>query len=260
MTPQFERNGLIFWTEQEIQIRETCKNFFATRMKELLRNTNPAWQVIQIEAPLLTPRQFVNPNYGDEDMYVVDDMVLRPETTPGSYVAARSCLDDTNSGVKTPFCIWQAGKSFRKEQDQPLTHMRLKEFYQQEFQCIFTEDTANDYYSVLLPHIVVMINEMILLPTRLVPSDRLPSYSKKTYDVEVSSEEGKWMEVASISLRTDFPGKARFTGKNGVVEKGLLVVEVAIGLDRCVSNYMQRANAHATALMGHAIEVLRITS
>lgn len=241
MTPQFERNGLIFWTEEEIRIREMCKNFFAFNMGAILRATNPAWHVMQIEAPLLTPRPFVNPNYDVEDMYIIEDLVLRPETTPGSYMAARTLLDDTNSGVKPPFCIWQVGKSFRREQDQPLTHMRLKEFYQQEFQCIYTEDSANDYYAAVLPKVEHMIRSVLALPTRLVESDRLPSYSKKTFDVEVSYA-GKWMEVASISLRTDFPGKAKFTGKGGVVEKGLLVVEVAIGLDRCVYNYIHRIN------------------
>lgn len=242
MTPQFERNGLIFWTEEEIRIREMCRSGFAFRMGTILRGTNPAWHVMQIEAPLLTPRQYVNPNYGAEDMYIVEDLVLRPETTPGSYVVARNMLDDTNSGVKPPFCIWQVGKSFRREQDQPLTHMRLKEFYQQEFQCIYTEDSANDYYAAILPKVEHMIRSALALPTRLVESDRLPSYSKKTFDVEVTCLD-KWMEVASISLRTDFPGKAKFTGKGGVVvEKGLLVVEVAIGLDRCVYNYLQRIN------------------
>lgn len=240
MTPHFDRNGLIFWDETEIFVRKFCCDFFALTMRTELWKINPACHFRQIEAPILSPRQFINPNYGPEDMFIVGDLVLRPETTPGSYVYARALLDDTNSGVKPPFCIWQVGKSFRQEQDQPLTHMRLKEFYQQEFQFIYTEDSANDYHTALLPRVAEMIRQQLALPTRIVQSDRLPSYSKKTFDVEVSLAPDKWMEIASVSLRTDFPGKAKFTGKGGgTVEKGLLVVEVAIGLDRCVYHYMQ---------------------
>lgn len=85
-----------------------------------------------------------------------------------------------------------------------------------------------------------MICDMVALPTRLVKSDRLPSYSKSTIDVEVQNDDGM-MEVCSMSLRTDFPGKVQFTSpKNKVVEKELLVAEVAIGLDRCVYNFLQR--------------------
>jgi hypothetical protein len=46
------------------------------------------------------------------------------------------------------------------------------------------------------------------------------------------------MEVCSISRRTDFPQKARYENKQrAVVEKDILVLEIAIGLDRCVYNW-----------------------
>jgi glycyl-tRNA synthetase len=80
---------------------------------------------------------------------------------------------------------------------------------------------------------------MINLPTRLIASNRLPAYSLKTVDVEIKNSD-KWMEVCSISLRTDFSEKARFQTKKGVVEKELLVLEIAIGLDRCVYNFLQK--------------------
>jgi len=38
-------------------------------------------------------------------------------------------------------------------------------------------------------------------------------------------------------MRTDFPIRAKFQAKNKVVEKDLLVLEVAIGLDCCVYNF-----------------------
>lgn len=116
--------------------------------------------------------------------------------------------------------------------------MRLKEFYQQEFQCVYTTDTKNDYQEAVLEPVRKMIGEMVGLPTRIVESDRLPSYSLRTMDVECNNGD-KWMELCSISKRTDFPQKARFVTKKGIVEKDLEVLEVAIGLDRCVYNFEQ---------------------
>ena len=61
---------------------------------------------------------------------------------------------------------------------------------------------------------------MLKLETRCVSSDRLPSYSKQTMDIEVKTPE-KWLEICSISDRTDFTDNIRN-------------VEVAFGLDRLV--------------------------
>ena len=56
-------------------------------------------------------------------------------------------------------------------------------------------------------------------------------------DIEIDNCD-KWMEICSISKRTDFPQKIKFNGKGGtVVEKDMLVLEIAIGLDRCIYNY-----------------------
>lgn len=226
MKPLYDRNGLMFWGEHDIRLRESFRDYFAEGIREALRETNPAWRFIQIEAPLLTPATEINSGYGAEDMYTVGgDLVLRPETTPGSYRWLRTALDDSGSGVKPPVCVWQFGKSFRREQDQVTKNMRLKEFYQQEFQCVFTEDSANDYHRALQAPVAALISRMVRRPTVLVPSERLPTYSRSTIDVEVDG-----MEVCSMSLRTDFPGKFRQT-------KGLLVAEIAIGLDRCVYQF-----------------------
>ena len=146
---------------------------------------------------------------------------------------------NTHSGIKPPFVVWQVGKSFRREADQVTKNMRLKEFYQQEFQCIYTAETMNDYHAAVLEPVKKMIGEMINLPTRIVKSDRLPSYSEVTMDVEADNGD-KWMEICSVSRRNDFPQKAKFTTKKGVVEKELKVLEIAIGLDRCIYNFNQR--------------------
>lgn len=246
MDSLFNVNGLMFWTEDEVQVRDWFRDRIVSRIRKELTDINPAWRFMGVEAPLLMPRSLMNKNYTNEDVYIQsglvgdDELVLRPETTPGTYVFVRKLLDDTASGVRPPVCVWQCGKSFRREQDQPQKHVKLKEFYQLEFQCVFTEDTAKDYHEALIAPTARILHDLIGLPARVVESDRLPDYSRKTMDVEVDNGD-KWMEVCSMSLRTDFPGKARFTTPKGkVVEHGLLVAEVAIGLDRCVYNYFER--------------------
>jgi glycyl-tRNA synthetase len=247
MEAVFNTNGLVFWSEREVRLRETARDFFAAGLTAALIDMNPAWRVLMVEAPLLTPRELLNVNYTEEDIWLQgahDDtdsrLALRPETTPGTYAYMQYLLGH-HTGVKPPFCVWQAGKSFRREQEQPSKHMRLKEFYQQEFQCLYTADTANDYHAAILEPMRKMIADFIMLPTRIVESDRLPSYSQVTMDVEVDNGD-KWMEVCSISRRTDFPQKLTFTGKKGVVEKDALVLEVAIGLDRVVYNWQEARN------------------
>jgi glycyl-tRNA synthetase len=163
------------------------------------------------------------------------DLVLRPETTPSTYVYMSHVLA-AHAKVRLPLCVWQAGKSFRREQDQATKHVRLKEFWQMEFQCAYAADTANDYHSAILEPVRRMLAAVTRLPTRIAPSDRLPAYSEITMDVEVDNGD-KWMEVASISRRTDFPGTVAVTGKSATRQIEVKVLEIAIGLDRCVYNW-----------------------
>ncbi len=106
-----------------------------------------------------------------------------------------------------------------------------------EFQCAYAADTANDYHAACLESVRGMIAAAVAMPTRLVRSDRLPDYAEVTTDVEVWNED-KWMEVCSISRRTDFPGKVQLAAKGGgTVDRDVLVLEIAIGLDRLVYNW-----------------------
>ncbi len=89
-----------------------------------------------------------------------------------------------------------------------------------EFQCIYSATTANDYQAAILPKLQAMF-ERLLGNCSIVESDRLPAYSLKTMDIERGG-----MELASVSLRTDFSENAR-------------VLEIAIGLDRVVSKHVQ---------------------
>ena len=274
----YTTNGLMFWDEKEIKYRNYIKQIFTDEIEALLRSENRAWHFFEIEAPLLIPRELINANYTNEDIWAQenlsdknranelkelsfkaregdakaaieimekmsspsnnteDDLVLRPETTPSSYAYAAHMLN--NNTILPPFCVLQSGKSFRREQDQVTKNMRLKEFYQQEFQCIYAADTLNDYQEKVLEPIRAMFQKVIGLPARIVESDRLPSYSLRTMDIEIDNGD-KWMEICSISKRTDFPQKVKFQTKNGVIEKDMLVLEIAIGLDRCVYNYFK---------------------
>jgi len=232
------------WSEKEITLRDRMADYFVNDIRHGLLTANPAWSFHRCESSLLTPRSLINPNYTDDDVWVQqrhgddEDLVLRPETTPGSYQYAVNLLTN-HSGIKPPTVIWQHGKSFRREVPTPYRHMRLKEFYQLEFQCLYTSDTLNDYQSVMAPIVEKAIHDQLALPTRIVDSDRLPSYSLKTLDVEIDNGD-KWMEVCSISVRNDFPIKATFMTKKGRVEKDIMVLEIAIGMDRCVYNWIKR--------------------
>jgi glycyl-tRNA synthetase len=222
MKTLYAKNGIMFWTEQEIQTRKMLENFFVLNVTECLKKQNRGFEVVQVEAPLLTPREFINPQYDEKDMFVLDDLVLRPETTMGSYVAARELLDNyRDRKFKLPLVVWQHGKSFRREQDQPSKFMRLKEFYQLEFQIMFSPDTKNDYSIALIKDVTSMIEKMIG-PCRNEPSDRIPTYAEWTKDVICSKTD---MEVCSMSKRKDFDLAS--------------VLEVAIGTDRCVSNMLE---------------------
>ena len=136
----------------------------------------------------------------------------------GSYVYAEHLLTNQKRN-KLPFIIWQHGKSFRKEQDQVTKNMRLKEFYQLEFQVMFSSSTMNDYSVKLLPDIKKII-EFYVGPCKVEPSDRIPEYADWTQDIVRISNN---MEICSVSMRHDF--------------ELAKVLEIAIGTDRMVYNH-----------------------
>jgi glycyl-tRNA synthetase len=231
--PAFDVNGLAVWTEEEISRRQYLKSFFALRVQNALLATNPAWQMTEVETPVLIPRAEINPQYTEDDIFLTRSdrpLALRPETTAGSYFVARRMLEQRLA--RPPFVVWQAGQSFRQEQDHPRKFLRLKAFYQQEFQCIYAADTGNDYHQAVLPAVAAAIKNATALETRIAPSERLPLYSTRTTDVEVCWN-GRWTEMASISSRTDFGARYAFTLRDRTVkEVALLVLEIALGLDR----------------------------
>lgn len=264
MKPIYNINGLVHWQQSEITSRERMQAKFAEDVSGWLRGVNAAWRMDRVEAPIMIPRSLINANYTNDDLWVFHqhdahepELVARPETTPSTYAWMVDQLRGHNQ-IKLPWCVWQSGKSFRAEQDQVLKHMRLKEFYQMEFQCAFSADTAMDYHVACVEPVRKMLGSAVGLPTRIVESDRLPSYSLSTMDIEVLIPEpevlnspfdrgdhypyapvnssGRWMEICSISKRTDFPIKNKYQTKNKEwKETDILVLEIAIGLDRCVN-------------------------
>lgn len=217
----YEIGGLRWWTEEEIQLRSLFQERVVLKVQQELREMNPAWTFFRIEGPCLSPRTKISQSYSDDDIFVTNHqaggefLCLRAETTPSSYVFAE--------GRKLPCCVWQSGKSFRRETNQGASaaKLRFNEFYQLEFQCIYHENTKADYRTPVMEVVGDEIARFTARPIRQANSDRLPSYSESTIDIEVQDGE-KWIEVASCSIRTDFRMDCK-------------VCEIAIGLDRVVS-------------------------
>ena len=216
----YKFGGLRFWDENEIELRELIITRFSGVVKRTLTGVNPAWRYFRTEGPILTPESFINPEYSEDDLFVTNhkDWALRAETTASSYEVARRV------GGKLPICVWQVGKSFRRELSDGATasKMRYNEFYQMEFQCIYASNTMANYRKYLIDALEPEVSRMLgsEIVTRVVESDRIPSYSESTLDIEVQYN-GRWVEIASCSIRNDYDGDTK-------------VCEIAFGLDRLV--------------------------
>ena len=224
----YPTGGLRFWDEREILLRDQFVARLFLAVRDPLIALNPAWQFRRVEGPVITPRSFISPEYAGDDLWTLGRPVgteaaaLRAETTASSYLYARTLVQ--RGDAKLPLCVWQHGKSFRAESNDGASpsQLRFNEFYQCEFQCAFKADSKADYLAAVLPAVAAEIGRITGLATRVVGSDRLPSYSRATSDVECLWKGSNWKEAASISLRTDFP------------MDNVAVLEVAVGTDRLV--------------------------
>jgi glycyl-tRNA synthetase len=224
--------SLRFYNEREIDFRDAFVKRLSSRFQTVLTGMNKAWRFFRVEGPLLTPQNFVSASYDADDIFITQidkgsqKLVLRPETTVSSYLAAKEIIKGNMKNL--PICVWQAGKSFRVEKSDGATaaKLRFNEFYQLEFQCIYANGTHADYRKSLIKALELELKASIFgIATRTVESDRLPEYSNSTIDVEVPYN-SEFKEVASCSIRKDFEGAA--------------VAEIAIGLDRLIEIYNQK--------------------
>lgn len=220
----YKIGGLRFWEENEILLREHTVQRIVLTLRNALQELNSAWVFKRIEGSLITPLEYINQTYDETDVFYLkkEGLGLRPETTISSYLYAKKLL--LEGKAKPPLCVWQHGKSFRVESNDGAraSELRFNEFYQLEFQCLFKDNTKADYSVVAIPAIKNVITQITGKETRIVDSDRLPSYSTKTVDIEVFWD-NKWKEVCSISFRKDF------------LIENYRVLEIAIGTDRLIS-------------------------
>src|ERR1044072_41824 len=180
----YEYNGLVFYDETDINAREYLIHTVSSEIIASLSKGNKAFVSKRIEAPCLIPCHFISDEYDLKDIYMASlDLSLRPETTASSYNFLKSNLGP----LSPPVCIWQAAKSFRKEQDKTFKNIRFKEFYQLEFQCIYSEGTHFDWYPYLIDVVFQLFVNLLSVEGTvesivIEESDRLPSYSLKTTD------------------------------------------------------------------------------
>lgn len=228
----YEVGSLRFWNEREILLREEFTRRLSQIVVSRLKSINLGWNAIRCEGPLLTPKPHISSAYDETDVFYCkaklgeNEAVLRPETTPSSYVVALDLLRSGRS--KAPLIVWQLGKSFRRETNDGASpsKLRFNEFYQLEFQCIYRADSKADYRDAVMQPLAAELSHCCGgLDVRIVPSDRLPSYSERTDDIELIWKSA-FKEVCSVSTRTDF------TVRNSPVDYHVL--EVAIGMDRLV--------------------------
>lgn len=220
--PLFGCGGLRFWNKDEIERREMYQSRIISVVQNTLLEINPAWKIMRVEGPILCPRNAINKEYNERDIFVTnhesasEKICLRPETTATSYIFAK------NSGNKLPLCVYQVGKSFRRELNDgaSASKLRFNEFWQLEFQCIYSNSTKCDYRSILMDKLVFEFSRFTGKEVNIVDSDRIPSYSLSTKDIQIKLDD-RFFEVASCSIRKDY-------------SDDISVCEIAIGLDRLV--------------------------
>src|SRR3989304_7636268 len=220
-------NGLMLWEPKDLIVRKMISQYLITNLELESQLINKAFSFYHIDAPTLMLRENINSSYTLDDIMPVEnqELSMRPETTLGSYLYAKFLIEKLGTRHSMPMCVFQQGKSYRNEQDKTIKHMRLKEFYQLEFQFIYDKTTKADYPTLLRDAAIRLTKDLFCgcYDVILEISDRLPSYSEGTIDITVNN-----LEVCSMSKRTDF------------LLPNINVFEIAFGLDRLVYLYSNR--------------------
>lgn len=229
-----ELAGLRFWRQSELLLRRRIRDAILDTVQATLTDINQMWHFEEVETPPMMPVARMSAAYDRSDIFMLQDppggtapYALRAETTDGSYAIAAQIIRTTR--LNPPLCVWQMGISHRRETSDGATaaKLRFNAFTQMELQLIHAEDTKAEIATPLRDALAPLVARLTGLETRLIPSDRLPSYADETIDIECRQPDGEWREVASTSRRTDFPA---IPGT-----KPCRVFEIAFGMDRMVA-------------------------
>ena len=217
--------GFVVYREADLKARQLVVGVFTHYLSGALTSLNRAVRFLQIETPMLTPRPLLAGHEATGfDLVRAGfakhghaDMLLRPETTAGTYAAFRAIWPmEPERKKQMPIVLWQFGKSFRDEQARPMAELRFREFYQLEYQLFFSPETKADYFGACVTATVEATSRLCgggsVRPVSVFGAE-LAHYAESTTDIMVGE-----IEVAAISLRKDF--------------EGARVVEVSVGLDR----------------------------
>ena len=225
----YTSGGLRFWNEEEIKYRERLIQVIPSIVEGCLKSVNNGWDFRRVEGPTLAPRSCINAEYGEDDLFMTNHVVggeeiaLRAETTHSSYAMAR--VIEASKKYPFPLCVWQSGKSYRRERSDGAraSKLRFNEFYQLEFQCLYSSTTMTDYREYVVRELAEQLQYLTQSDDmQIIKSDRIPNYSTDTIDIELwQTSADEMREVASISLRTDY-------------DPDVTCLEIAIGLDRLV--------------------------
>lgn len=208
-------NATVYWNEQEILRRESLIREIPALLLSGWQNLNPSVKMRRCETPILTPADYLKSHIDTGfNLIKAGGSYLRPETTIGTYTAMDMDFPDKAAMKKwLPMCYWQVGCSFREEANPDTmraSKLRLRQFYQMEFQLFASAGSKAPYLETALDLLVKNYGGTYK------PADELPHYSEKTLDWFIED-----LEVAGCSIRKDW-------------EYGM-VFEIAIGLDRLVA-------------------------
>jgi hypothetical protein len=223
----------VVWNEREIAGRESLIHEIPVMIKDFWYKKNPRIIMERCETPILTPCQYLRAheqsgfNLMGYSFNILDtpdspyNGYLRPETTVGTYEYLKLKFpQEEQLRIALPYCLWQAGISFRHEKNAEtmrVSKLRLNQFWQLEFQLFASRDTKCNYIDGLIDMLTYRFGG-----EEEIATEDLPHYSEETRDWLIND-----LEIASCSIRKDWSG-----GK---------VFEVSIGLDRLIaqigSNY-----------------------
>lgn len=233
-------NGLVYYDEADIEAREFLIRFISRELRNAMRQLNRFIDFVRVETPCLIPSQIAQPHIDAEfplweakeaNWTSAEPLYLRPESTHCTYAMFRELYPEKLRLMKVlPLCLWQAGLSFRIEQDKTFRNLRFKQFYQMEFQLAYDEGTRADYHAHAVKSMKVILESLFpqftertdnenIYSVDLEQEDEIPFYSKKTTDLYVLDR-----EVVAISSRTDFEHP---------------ILEISCGLDRLLAIFRQ---------------------